>query len=117
MAKSNKKPALGRGLSALLNDPDNKINSAKDKNADQVIGTIIELDLKKIKTNPNQPRTYFNEEALKELSSSIKELGVIQPVTVRKILGDQYELISGERRLRATNPLKWLWLKIYNGKI
>src|SRR6056300_433717 len=102
MAKSNKKPALGRGLSALLNDPDNKINSAKDKNADQVIGTIIELDLKKIKTNPNQPRTYFNEEALKELSSSIKELGVIQPVTVRKILGDQYELISGERRLRAT---------------
>lgn len=102
MAKSTKKPALGRGLSALLNDPNNKINSAKDKNADQVIGTIIELQIKKIKTNPNQPRTYFNEEALKELSSSIKELGVIQPVTVRKILGDQYELISGERRIRAS---------------
>ena len=102
MAKSVRKPALGRGLSALLNDPDNKINSANDKNADKIIGTIVELDLHKIKTNPNQPRTYFNEEALKELSSSIKELGVIQAVTVRKINGDQFELISGERRLRAT---------------
>lgn len=102
MAKSNRKQVLGRGLSALLNDPDHNIDSAEDKNAAQVIGNIIDLPLENISTNPFQPRTHFNEDALKELSSSIKELGVIQPVTVRKMKGDQYQLVSGERRLRAT---------------
>lgn len=102
MAKSNRKQVLGRGLSALLNDPDHNIDSAEDKNAAQVIGNIIDLPLENISTNPFQPRTHFNEDALKELSSSIKELGVIQPVTVRKMKGDQYQLVSGERRLRAS---------------
>lgn len=102
MAKSNRKQVLGRGLSALLNDPDHNIDSAEDKNAVQVIGNIIDLPLESIYTNPFQPRTHFNEDALKELSSSIKELGVIQPVTVRKMKGDQYQLVSGERRLRAS---------------
>ena len=102
MAKSNRKQVLGRGLSALLNDPDHNIDSAEDKNAAQVIGNIIDLPLENISTNPFQPRTHFNEDALKELSSSIKELGVIQPVTVRKMKGDQYQLLSGERRLRAS---------------
>ena len=102
MAKSNRKQVLGRGLSALLNDPDHNIDSAEDKNAVQVIGNIIDLPLESINTNPFQPRTHFNEDALKELSSSIKELGVIQPVTVRKMKGDQYQLVSGERRLRAS---------------
>ena len=101
MAKSNKKQALGRGLSALLNDSENAIESINDKNADQVIGNIIDLELSKITTNPFQPRTHFNEEALEELSQSIKELGVIQPITVRK-KGNAFELISGERRLRAS---------------
>lgn len=101
MAKSNKKQALGRGLSALLNDSENAIESINDKNADQVIGNIIDLELGKIATNPFQPRTHFNEEALEELSQSIKELGVIQPITVRK-KGNAFELISGERRLRAS---------------
>ncbi|MCH1433374.1 MAG: ParB/RepB/Spo0J family partition protein [Flavobacteriaceae bacterium] len=101
MAKSNKKQALGRGLSALLNDSENAIESINDKNADQVIGNIIELELGKITTNPFQPRTHFNEEALEELSQSVKELGVIQPITVRK-KGNAFELISGERRLRAS---------------
>ena len=101
MAKSNKKQALGRGLSALLNDSENVIESINDKNADQVIGNIIDLELGKITTNPFQPRTHFNEEALEELSQSIKELGVIQPITVRK-KGNAFELISGERRLRAS---------------
>ena len=101
MAKSNKKQALGRGLSALLNDSENAIESINDKNADQVIGNIIDLELGKINTNPFQPRTHFNEEALEELSQSIKELGVIQPITVRK-KGNAFELISGERRLRAS---------------
>ena len=102
MAKSNRKQVLGRGLSALLNDPNHNIDSAEDKNAAQVIGNIIDLPLENISTNPFQPRTHFNEDALKELSSSIKELGVIQPVTVRKMKGDQYQLVSGERRLRAS---------------
>lgn len=101
MAKSNKKQALGRGLSALLNDSENAIESINDKNVDQVIGNIIDLELGKITTNPFQPRTHFNEEALEELSQSIKELGVIQPITVRK-KGNAFELISGERRLRAS---------------
>ncbi|MEK9566591.1 MAG: ParB/RepB/Spo0J family partition protein [Flavobacteriaceae bacterium] len=101
MAKSNRKQALGRGLSALLNDSENAIESANDKNADQVIGNIIDLDLSKIATNPFQPRTHFNEDALEELSQSVKELGVIQPITVRK-KGSAFELISGERRLRAS---------------
>jgi len=102
MAKSNRKQVLGRGLSALLNDPNHNIDSAEDKNAAQVIGNIIDLPLENISTNPFQPRTHFNEDALKELSSSIKELGVIQPVTVRKMKGAQYQLVSGERRLRAS---------------
>ena len=101
MAKSNKKQALGRGLSALLNDSENAIESINDKNVDQVIGNIIDLELGKITTNPFQPRTHINEEALEELSQSIKELGVIQPITVRK-KGNAFELISGERRLRAS---------------
>lgn len=102
MAKAVKKQALGRGLSALLKDPSNDIKSIEDTNADKVVGNIIELELDFIKVNPFQPRTNFNEETLKELATSIKELGVIQPITVRKIDFNKYELISGERRLRAS---------------
>ena len=100
MAKANKKQALGRGLSALLKDTTD-INSATDKHADQVVGNIIEIELDSIQVNPYQPRTYFDEEALRELASSIKELGVIQPITVRKI-GNSFQLVSGERRFRAS---------------
>ena len=99
MAKANKKQALGRGLSALLKDT-TEINSAADKNADKVVGSIIEIELDSIEVNPYQPRTYFDEEALRELASSIRELGVIQPITVRKI-GNAFQLVSGERRFRA----------------
>lgn len=102
MAKATKKQALGRGLSALLKDPSNDIKSAEDKNADKVVGNIVELDLDTIEVNPFQPRTSFNEEALRELASSIKELGVIQPITVRKISFNNYQLVSGERRYRAS---------------
>ena len=102
MAKSKRKKVLGRGLSALLNDTDNDIESVVDKNTENIIGNIIDLPLENITNNPSQPRTHFNEETLKELSVSIKELGVIQPITVRKIKGNQYELVSGERRLRAS---------------
>lgn len=102
MAKATKKQALGRGLSALLKDPDNDIKSAEDKNADKVVGNIIELDLEDIEINPFQPRTNFNEETLRELASSIRELGVIQPITVRKLAFNKYQLVSGERRFRAS---------------
>lgn len=102
MAKAVKKQALGRGLSALLKDSVEDINSAKDKDADKVVGSIVEIDLKDIEVNPFQPRTYFNEEALRELASSIKELGVIQPITVRKQPNGKFQLVSGERRFRAS---------------
>ncbi|MFG6686453.1 ParB/RepB/Spo0J family partition protein [Mariniflexile sp. HNIBRBA6329] len=105
MAKAIKKQALGRGLSALLKDPANDIQSAQDKNADKVVGNIIELDIEFIEVNPFQPRTNFSEESLRELASSIKELGIIQPITVRKLGFNQYQLVSGERRFRASKLL------------
>ena len=102
MAKATKKQALGRGLSALLKDPENDIQSVNDKNADKVVGNIVELELNAIEINPFQPRSNFNEESLQELATSIRELGVIQPITVRKTDFNKYQLISGERRLRAS---------------
>ncbi|WP_196884998.1 ParB/RepB/Spo0J family partition protein [Aureivirga sp. CE67] len=102
MAKATRKQALGRGLSALLKDPEADIKSVKDRNAEKVVGNIIDIDLDAIDVNPFQPRTYFNEEELKELASSIKELGVIQPITVRKLDGNKFQLVSGERRYRAS---------------
>lgn len=102
MAKATKKQALGRGLSALLNDPENDITSVSDKNADKVVGNIVELAVDTIEVNPFQPRTNFNEETLRELASSIKELGIIQPITVRKLGFEKYQLVSGERRFRAS---------------
>lgn len=102
MAKAVKKQALGRGLSALLKETKSDISSANDKNADVIVGNIMEIELDKIEMNPFQPRTHFNEEAIQELASSIKELGVIQPITVRKLEGNQFQLVSGERRFRAS---------------
>lgn len=99
MAKQGSK-RLGRGLSALLKD-EPAVVSATDKGAENLVGNILEIDLKKIKTNPYQPRTNFDKDALEDLVKSISVLGVIQPITVRKI-EDGYELISGERRFRAS---------------
>ncbi|GAA3615640.1 ParB/RepB/Spo0J family partition protein [Flavivirga amylovorans] len=105
MAKATKKQALGRGLSALLKDPENDIQSVQDKNADKVIGNIVELDIDSIEVNPFQPRTNFSEESLRELASSIKELGIIQPITVRKLDFNNFQLVSGERRFRASKSI------------
>ncbi|MBL4642638.1 MAG: ParB/RepB/Spo0J family partition protein [Flavobacteriaceae bacterium] len=102
MAKATKKQALGRGLSALLKETSVDINSATDKNADKLVGSIVEIELNNIDVNPFQPRTYFDEEALSELANSIKQLGVIQPITVRKLEGNKFQLVSGERRYRAS---------------
>ena len=102
MAKARKKQALGRGLSALLKDTKEDIVNANDKNAEKLVGSIVEIDIDSIQVNPFQPRSYFNEEALQELANSIKELGVIQPITVRKLKGNSFQIVSGERRFRAS---------------
>ena len=75
-AKKNKKQALGRGLSALLDDTSNDVKLINDPNTEGVIGNIIDLDLKKIEINPFQPRTNFNQEAVLELAESIKAIGI-----------------------------------------
>ena len=106
MAKAYNKQPLGRGLSALLNDPNDDIKTAKDKNADEIIGNVIELPIDQIKVNPYQPRTNFENEKILELAKSIEELGIIQPITVRKIGFKLFEIISGERRFRAICSLK-----------
>lgn len=100
MAKERKQ-RLGRGLSALLSENTENVNSAKDTGAKGLVGSIVEIKIQDIVPNPNQPRTNFNEETIKELAQSIKELGVIQPITVRKV-NSKFELISGERRYRAS---------------
>ena len=100
MSEKNKR-ALGRGLDAILQSPETDITS-KDISGNYVAGAIAEIDIDLIETNPFQPRTEFDETALRELAQSIKEQGVIQPVTVRKLGYNKYQLISGERRLRAS---------------
>ncbi len=101
MAKATKKQALGRGLSALLKETA-EVTSASEKNADKLVGSILEIELDQIEVNPFQPRTYFDEDALQELANSIRELGVIQPITVRKLSESKFQLVSGERRFRAS---------------
>ncbi len=101
MTTPNKKRGLGRGLDAILQSPETDITSA-DISGNYVAGAIAQIEIDKIETNPFQPRTDFDESALGELAESIKNQGVIQPVTVRKMGYDKYQLISGERRLRAS---------------
>ena len=93
--------SLGRGLDSILQSPETDITS-RDISGDFVAGAVAEIDIDLIETNPFQPRTEFDETALRELAQSIKEQGVIQPVTVRKLGYNKYQLISGERRLRAS---------------
>ncbi|MGZ3903725.1 MAG: ParB/RepB/Spo0J family partition protein [Bacteroidia bacterium] len=97
-----KKSGLGRGLDALLENKKTDITTKVTGNNAPVANTINVLSISQIQTNPFQPRTNFDKEALKELSQSIKEHGIIQPITVRKMGYDNYQLISGERRFRAS---------------
>ena len=97
-----KKKALGKGLSAILKDPSQDISSAKDSRAKDVVGNVAEIDIDSVETNPFQPRSNFDKQALEELTKSISEVGIIQPITVRKSGFNKYQLISGERRLRAS---------------
>ncbi len=100
-AKKPTKRVLGRGLDAILSSPDTDITS-KDISGNYVAGAIAELDIDDIDTNPFQPRTDFDEMMLRELADSIKSQGVIQPVTVRKMGRGHFQLIVGERRLKAS---------------
>tara|TARA_Y100000996_G_scaffold341737_1_gene279081 strand:- start:5 stop:880 length:876 start_codon:yes stop_codon:yes gene_type:complete len=97
-----KKKALGRGLSELLKD-NNQTNESKEKKP--IERNIDSLEIEFIKTNPFQPRTNFNKEKIDELALSISKYGIIQPITVKKLKNGYYELISGERRLRASKLL------------
>jgi len=99
---AEKRKALGKGLAALLKDPRTEIESANQAGAKEVIGSIAEIPIISIQPNPFQPRSFFEEEALQELADSIEQLGVIQPITVRRLTSGLYELISGERRWRAS---------------
>ena len=98
----DKKRAMGRGLGAILSaESKASVNSATDEGADKFVGNIMEVSLEDIDPNATQPRTYFDEKALNDLALSIKALGVIQPITLRKE-GNRFEIISGERRFRAS---------------
>jgi len=99
-SSARKKPALGKGLSALLQNADTDItnNSAKST----LVGSISMIPLSLIETNPFNPRIHFEKDALIELSQSISEHGIIQPLTLRKMGNNKYQLISGERRYRAS---------------
>ena len=96
-----KKKALGRGLSAILESPETDITS-KDISGEYVVGAISNVRIELIETNPFQPRTHFSEAELSELAVSIQNQGIIQPITIRKMGYDKYQLISGERRLKAS---------------
>lgn len=98
-ANKTKKGGLGRGLSALLNNAETDITVSNEYRAG---GGVQLIEIKDIEANPFQPRTEFEQKALDELSESIKVHGLIQPVTVRKMGYDKYQLISGERRTRAS---------------
>ena len=105
----SKKRALGRGLSALLSDnsPEDKLDvdiqtPAGSTSHAQPVSGIAEIQVEEIEVNPFQPRTHFDQEALQELSESIKVHGIIQPITVRRLTTNQYQLISGERRFQAS---------------
>ena len=97
-----KRTVLGRGLSSILNDYSNESSKISEK----LNPNYSKISLKKISVNPNQPRTNFNDEILNELVQSIKSVGLIQPITVRKISKNEFQLISGERRLRAFKKLR-----------
>ncbi|MGL5260882.1 MAG: ParB/RepB/Spo0J family partition protein, partial [Bacteroides sp.] len=90
---AQKRNTLGRGLDALLSMDEIKTDGSS---------SINEIEISKISVNPNQPRREFNQEALEELASSIAEIGIIQPITLRELSTDKYQIIAGERRFRAS---------------
>ncbi len=114
--KNKRRNALGRGLSALLTDSENpELESGPVGNdtAATSDSSVSEIPIGSIETNPYQPRTHFDLVALEELSMSIKAQGIIQPITVRKMGADTYQLISGERRLQASKMAGFVTIPAY----
>ena len=105
MAKAIKKQALGRGLSVILKDTQSDLNQMDAKTAKLALGSILDIPLEHIEVNPFQPRSKFKEDSLLQLAGSIKELGIIQPITLRKLGANAFQLLSGERRFRASKML------------
>ncbi|MBO0931634.1 ParB/RepB/Spo0J family partition protein [Fibrella aquatilis] len=108
--KPGKLTGLGRGLGALLQDSEDRQTKPSPYES---ISTMTEISLDLIETNPFQPRTRFDEEALNELADSIRVQGIIQPITVRQLGKDHYQLISGERRLQASKLIGMLHIPAY----
>ena len=109
---SNRRNALGRGLSAILRNPKTDITNNKDE-VSKLVATINEISIDEIQINPFQPRVNFDDEKIYELAESIKELGIIQPITVRKLGYNKYQLISGERRFKASKTLNLKTIPAY----
>jgi ParB family chromosome partitioning protein len=100
---AKKSTGLGKGLGALLSEPSLIIHELNAEPMIQDRSPLIgEISISQIEVNPFQPRSYFNEEALNDLAQSIQVQGIIQPITVRKLSENKYQLISGERRLQAS---------------
>ena len=109
-----KKRVLGKGLSALLKNPNTDITSSNSNfESIQVVDSVSEISIDQIEVNPFQPRKEFDLDSLQELAISIKELGIIQPLTVRKLGYDKFQLISGERRFRASQIAKIKKVPVY----
>ena len=106
MIMKNKKKGLGRGLSSILRGPEQVIKSKNSNINNYHNSQIKEIDITNISENPFQPRDQFDVEKLEELAHSIKQLGLIQPITVRRLNNEKYQLISGERRLKACKLAK-----------
>jgi len=103
-----KKSVLGKGLGALLDTSDVVRPVAKP-----IHSGVSEIDIDKIEANPNQPRSRFDEESLLELADNIKQIGLIQPITVREVSPDKYQIISGERRWRASKLIELKTIPAY----
>jgi len=97
-----KRGSLGRGLSAILGNNTTKIPAEIRDDGAPLVGQTYEISISEIETNPFQPRIKFNQEKLHQLAASIEQLGIIQPITVRNLQKNKYQLISGERRFRAS---------------
>jgi ParB family chromosome partitioning protein len=101
MAKETNKMQIGKGIRALLTNIEERGTAPTDKELTEISRETLEVPVDAIETNPYQPRTDFDETALEELAQSIKTHGIIQPLTLRRLHEGQYQLIAGERRLRA----------------
>ena len=104
MNKLKKKSALGRGLSVLLNNSDSYSVDTNPTEEKIKVG-VVAIPIKQITTNPYQPRSNFSDENITELANSIRSLGIVQPITVRKVEDNKFQLIAGERRLRASKKI------------